>query len=112
MPHDVSELPEGLRATARIDPNGEVSWPQSSATTAVEGLADAGYVVLGLDLRFYAADGRFYEIPFSSFEPDVAQGVAANADAGRRAAILALAKVDAVEIPADTVERRVLVTWR
>lgn len=62
---DESEnLPERVRSTARIDQNGEVSWPVECAAEAVNALADAGFVVLGLDARSYGDDGSIHETPW------------------------------------------------
>jgi hypothetical protein len=108
---DLSALPVEIRAGARVHANGEVSWSDASAVAAVNGLADKGSVVLGVDVRFYDSAGRFYEIPWSSFDPDPSNARAANVEASRDDALEALARIDELETPADTVERRVLVTW-
>jgi hypothetical protein len=96
---------------ARVDANGEVSWSDAVAAAAIKGLADTGAIVLGLDLRFYDANGRFYEIAWSSFEPVASKPAAANAANARDAALGRLAKIDEEPLPDDTVERRVLITW-
>jgi hypothetical protein len=108
---DLSGLPTELQRDARSDPNGEVSWSDACAVAAVNELTDSGSVVLGLDVRFYDAAGRFYEIPWSSFEPDTSKAHAANVEASRQDALEALARIDELETPTDTVERRVVVTW-
>jgi hypothetical protein len=110
--HDLSMLPQALQATARIDPNGEVSWPDDDAAMAIAALADAEAIVLGFDVRYYDADERFYELAWCSFEPDPSKPAAASAAAARDAALDALAKINENEPPEDTVERRVLITWR
>jgi hypothetical protein len=108
----LSDLPAEVRADARIDQNGEVSWSDSAAAAAINALTATGRVVLGLDVRFYDSTGRFYEIPWSSFEPDVSRTPFANAESSRQAALAALGRIDELERPDDTVERRVLVTWQ
>jgi CHASE2 domain-containing sensor protein len=109
---DLSALPKAVQAAARVDANGEVSWPDSSAADAINALSDAGAVVLGLDLRFYDANDTFFEIAWSSFEPDASKPAAANEADAREAALGVLARIDEEEPPEDTVERRILVTWR
>lgn len=64
---DLSFLTEDLQREARCDPNGEVSWPISQASAAIEALADSGRLVLGLDIRDYQSDGTFLEVPWSSY---------------------------------------------
>lgn len=108
---DLTALPAELQADARIDPNGEVSWSDSRAVAAVNALTTTQSVVLGVDVRFYDSAGRFYEIPWSSFDPDTSKIHTANVEASREAALEALARIDELQTPDDTVERRVLVTW-
>jgi CHASE2 domain-containing sensor protein len=100
---EISALPAALQETARIDANGEVSWPDEDAASAIEALTAAGHRVLGLDVRFYLADGTFYEIPWSSSEAETLQAKAE--------ALQALSRIDELERPGNAVERRVLVTW-
>jgi hypothetical protein len=111
MDCDLSALAKDLQAAARVDPNGEVSWPDATAAAAINGLAESGAIVLGLDLRYYDANDIFYEIAWSSFEPDASKPAVANAADARAAALERLAKIDEQEPPDDTVERRVLITW-
>lgn len=111
MDRDLSALPNDLQAAARVDPNGEVSWPDAMGAAAITSLADIGATVLGLDLRYYDANDRFYEIAWSSFEPDESKSAAANAAAAREAALERLAQIDQQESPEQTVERRILITW-
>lgn len=47
--------------------NGEVSWPIGEAELAINALADAGVVILGLDVRHVDKDGRTQEVAWSSF---------------------------------------------
>lgn len=102
-PMDISGLPADLQNTARLDANGEVSWPDDHAARAIEALTENGHTVLGLDIRFYLADGTFYEVPWSSSDGDPQE---AQADA-----LEALGRIDELERPENAVERRVLVTW-
>jgi hypothetical protein len=55
---DLRLLPHGVARTATVDANGEVWWRSGDAETAVNGLADAGLVILGLDLREYSGSTR------------------------------------------------------
>jgi hypothetical protein len=57
---NLSGLPTDVQRAARIDANGEVSWPDDYAASAIEALTEAGHRVLGLDVRFYFGDGTFY----------------------------------------------------
>lgn len=109
---DLSTLPAELQADARIEPNGEVSWSDSRSVAAVNALTASQSVVLGLDVRFYDSAGCFYEIPWSSFDPDTSKIRAENVEASREVALEALARIDELQTPDDTVERRVLVTWQ
>lgn len=109
---DLSRLPAELQRHARIDAKGEVSWSGLHAAAAIDALAATDAVVLGLDIRFYDSEGRFYEVPWSSFDPDSSTTRAANVEASRRAALEALARIDEAGRPDDTVERRILVTWQ
>ncbi|MEW9870972.1 hypothetical protein [Arthrobacter sp. HS15c] len=64
---DLSFLAADLQSGARHDPNGEVMWPGSQAPAVIEALANAGRLILGLDIRNYGADGTFVEVPWSSY---------------------------------------------
>lgn len=64
---DLSFLSEDLQRGARCDPNGEVSWPISQASAAIEAIANSGRLVLGLDIRDDQSDGTFLEVPWSSY---------------------------------------------
>src|SRR4051812_26236185 len=66
---DLASLPDNVAGAAHVDDNGEVWWPSDEAERAVHALANAGHVILGLDLREYDAEGRFYEIAWSTFQP-------------------------------------------
>ena len=63
----LDRLPSHVRRTARVDPNGEVSWRLADIEDALAALAEAGFVVLGLDTRTYDEKGRITEIPFADF---------------------------------------------
>jgi hypothetical protein len=58
MPGDLAALPRQLQRSARVDNNGEVSWPDLDVKDAVNALVHAGFVVLGLDVRFHDDTGR------------------------------------------------------
>ncbi|NQY58045.1 MAG: hypothetical protein HRT86_16465 [Ilumatobacteraceae bacterium] len=69
----------------------EVMWRRADVADAIDALADAGKVVLGLDLRRVDADGRFIELAWSAFEPTGDD----DCRTGRLAALSALERVDA-----------------
>src|SRR5688500_17908249 len=65
---DLATLPPEVRETAVVDDSGEVAWPLEAAAKAINALSDAGYLVLGLDLRNDPADGFISEVPWSSYD--------------------------------------------
>lgn len=69
VPSPGPPLKDGIDLVARMDCNGEVMWARPHATQALNGLADAGFEILGLDLRKYPPDGGTHEAPWSSLEP-------------------------------------------
>lgn len=81
--------------------NGEVMWPAEQAEEAVVALADAGLIVLGLDVRDYSGDGGFVEVAWSSFDPSGEDDAARSRDA-------ALEALRRSPLPGDWV----LVTWQ
>jgi hypothetical protein len=85
--HGWDRLPQTIRDSARVESNGEVAWPITDARAAVDALAGAGCVILGLDLRRY--DDGIMEVPWSDFEPDGASHEQEVQD-GREAALSAL----------------------
>jgi hypothetical protein len=95
---DLGVLSDKLRSQARVDPNGEVSWHVRDAPAVLTELAEAGRVVLGLDLRDYGDDGSFLEIAWSVYE-------GADPVEAREAALRALARE---ELPGDWA----LITWQ
>ena len=107
-PHDISMLPDDVRNRARFRENGEVEWRLADAPRAINALADAGLVVLGLDLRSYP-DGHTMEVAWSGFEPDRDLSVEANVEGVRRAALDALVRDNFAE-NAEFAEW-ILVTW-
>lgn len=64
---DLSFLPVDLQTGARSASRGEVCWHLSQAPDVVAALAEAGRLILGLDIRDYAADGTFVESPWTSY---------------------------------------------
>jgi hypothetical protein len=64
---DLGVLSEELRSRGRVEANGEVSWHVRDAAAVLSELAAAGRVVLGLDVRDYDEDGRFFEIAWSVY---------------------------------------------
>ena len=95
---DLPVLSDAVRSRARVDPNGEVSWHVRDAPTVLRELAEAGRVVLGLDVRNYDDDGTFVEIAWSVYN-----GV--DPVEARESALEALARD---ELPGDWT----LITWR
>lgn len=84
--NDVTLQAPEIAAAASVLDNGEVSWPVSEAEAAINALADAGLVILGLDMREYDNDGRFFERPVSAYEPAGSNDV----EPARQAALEAL----------------------
>jgi hypothetical protein len=84
-----------------VDPNGEVCWALSHVSVAIDELARANRVVLGLDVRDYSDDGTFFENALSVFEPTGSPDDPENA---REQAQSALLRPD---LPGDVF----LVTW-
>ena len=95
---DLGVLSDDLQSLARLDANGEVSWPVRHAPSVLSELAQAARIVLGLDVRDYDQDGSFLEVAWSVYE-----GVDPNE--ARDAALQALAREG---LPGDWV----LITWR
>lgn len=95
---DLAVLSDELRSKARVDPNGEASWHVRDAPAVLGALADAGRVVLGLDLRDYDDDGTFIEVAWSVYN-------GADPVEARQAALEALAREG---LPGDWA----LITWR
>lgn len=95
---DLGVLSVELRAQARVDPNGEASWHVRDAPAVLTQLADAGRVVLGLDMRDYDNDGSFIEVAWSVYP-------GADPLEARDAALDALGRG---ELPGEWV----LITWR
>jgi hypothetical protein len=98
--HDLDRLPQAVASAATVEPNGEVWWRVADAEAAVNALADAGLVILGLDMREYDEDGQFYEWAWSIYNPTGADDV----EAARRSALEALRRP-------DRTGNAVLITW-
>jgi hypothetical protein len=97
---DLVKLPADVAESAHVDTNGEVWWQGQDAERAVDALADAGLVILGLDLRDYGGDSRFFETAWSSYGPTGSDDV----ERARVAALAALARP-------DRTGNAVLITW-
>jgi hypothetical protein len=94
-------LPADVAESAHVDASGEMWWFSEDAERAVNALADAGLVILGLDLRDYDDEGRFFEVAWSAFQPTGSDDV----EEGRAAALAALSRP-------DRTGNAVLVTWQ
>ena len=94
---DLEVLSSDLRASARVEGNGEVAWHVDDAPEVLRQLADANRVVLGLDIRDYDHAGRFFESALSAYNGE-------NPIDARNAALHALQRGD---VPGDWV----LITW-
>jgi hypothetical protein len=97
----LGDLPARVRAAARIDTNGEVSWPLARVEEAIEALADTGYLILGLDVRTYAEGGAVTEVPLVDLS-----GGATGPEEARDQALAALAN------RGGDARAWVLVTWQ
>ncbi len=112
---DLIFLPERVQSSAiRVSAGQEVMWPFDRAEAAVDALAAANRVILGLDLRSDGPEVQIErstqlatEVPWSSFEPI---DPATAAEDGRRAAIEALRRPLVAELVADGYSW-VLITW-
>jgi hypothetical protein len=82
-------MPPELLRRVRIAANGEVSWPLVDAARAVNALADAGQLVLGLEVEEFDDKG-ITVTPWSFFEPDELDRAEANVRRAREAALEAL----------------------
>jgi len=90
---DLSFLPAELLSSAIRTETGEVMWPLAVAPAVVNAIADAGRLILGLDLRSDGggdtATGLATEVPWSVFRPE-AVGRDARVEAAREDALKAL----------------------
>ena len=90
---DLSLLPSELLSSAIRTETGEVMWPLAVAPAVVNTIADAGRLILGLDLRSDGgggtATGLATRLPWSSFRPE-AVGRDARIEAAREDALKAL----------------------
>lgn len=98
---DMAALPAAVQRAAHTDEHGETTWRIEAAVSAIQALAEAGRVVLGLDVREYAIDGTFTEAAWSSYEP-TGNG---DPEAAGAAALEALSRE---HLPGEWI----LVTWR
>jgi len=64
---DLLRLPPLVAEAATVDENGEVWWTAQYGEAAINALADAGFVILGLDLREYDSAGHFIEVAWSDY---------------------------------------------
>lgn len=80
-------------------------WRRVDVGAAIEALAGAGKVVLGLDVRRYLSETRFQEAAWSAYDRTGGDDV----EAARSAALAALARLDGADDLDDY--EWVLVTW-
>lgn len=104
---ELTALPQEVRAKARIYDNGEVSWALSHAERAIDALADAGFVILGLDVRWHDDQGHTRETACSDFNPARDVDDSQNVEIGRQTALEALWRENTADF-GDWI----LVTWR
>ncbi len=90
---DLSFLPTEFRSSAIRTASREVMWPLAVAAPVVNAIADAGRLILGLDLRSdgggITPSGLATEVPWSAFRPEVV-GWDARVEAAREDALKAL----------------------
>src|ERR1017187_6302878 len=90
---DLSFLPAEFLSSAIRTETGEVVWPLAVGPAVVNAIADAGRLILGLDLRSDGgggtATGLATEVPWSAFRPE-AVGRDARVEAAREDALKAL----------------------
>src|SRR5437868_2305871 len=103
---DVATLPDRVRSEAIWLDNGEVMWPYDHATAALNALADAGYVVLGVDARPQHDAAAVTEVAISSFKPSGEQD---DAERGRQSALDAIDRVSTIT---GWDKPFLLLTWR
>ncbi len=110
---DLAVLPADIRARARIYENGEISWPIADAQRAINSLADAGFVILGLDVRRHDDEGHTRETPWSDFS---GTGEYRRSGIGDETALVEKSRLHALQALAreDTAEFGdwILVNWR
>ena len=71
-------------------PNREVAWPNDHAEAAVEAIAAASRIVLGLDARTLYSDGKLMEIPISAWQEHEGESHQTAVERARREALDAL----------------------
>lgn len=98
---EMAALPKPVQRNAQPTESGETMWHVRAVRGAINALADAGRIIVGLDVRDFALDGSFRETAWSSYEPTGANDV----EVARTAALSAL---DREQLPGDWV----LVTWQ
>jgi hypothetical protein len=103
---DLAQLPTDVLASARVYTNGEVSWPIGESERAIDGLCDAGFVILGLDVRRVDGEGRTSKVAWSYFAPSESDDGPTNVARSREEALEALHRADAHKFL-----DRILITW-
>jgi hypothetical protein len=83
-------LPEEVRRHAHVFPNREVAWPNDHAEAAIEAVAAAGKIVVGLDARTLYENGTMMEVPISAWHDREGESRTAAVERARREALDAL----------------------
>src|SRR5258708_21680562 len=83
-----NSMPPDVEDAARRTDSGEVEWPLDRAASAINALADARCVVLGLDIRRYDDGGGTWSIPCSDNSAGCKEH--SDPDEARQAALVAL----------------------
>jgi len=103
LERDLTRLSSRIREAAIVNPNGEVRWPAEIAFEAINELADAGSVILGLDI-WPDEVGELTEAPLSAYSGGATE---ADIEPARLHAIEALRRVPGF----GWSNPRILVTW-
>lgn len=93
---DLAKLPMNVAMSARVDPDGEISWPMEIGELAIDALAGAGFVIFGLNARLLDQD-RIVETVWSTFEPGDCDDAAAMVARSRAEALETLAREETDE---------------
>jgi hypothetical protein len=114
------KIPAELLANAYRSSNGEFAWPVTSASRAVDWLANEGYAILGTELWVVRADGKVSSLFHDrggrvslwamSVNRNQAEAWSAFASRAAKDAKTAIAKIDVEDI-CDAGDVFVNITW-